>query len=211
MLEVKGKEVAALYELNPEQRSQGVLPHWMVYISVPSADEAAEKAKSLGGTVLMGPFDVFDSGRMTFIQDPTGATFAVWQPAKHIGARIMNEPGTLAWTELATTDTAGEFYTQLFDWTSETAEMGGGPYITFMKGEQPVGGMLPMTEEWGDVPPHWMIYFAVADCDRTVDLAASLGGRVQVPPTNIEGVGRFTMLADPQSALFSVIKLATPA
>ena len=36
--------------------------------------------------MLVDPFDVFDAGRMTIAQDPTGATFGVWQAGKHIGA-----------------------------------------------------------------------------------------------------------------------------
>lgn len=212
MLQIDGKEVAALYEMKEEQRAQGVPPHWMVYVAVASADDTAERARSLGGTVLMGPFDVFDSGRMALVQDPTGAILAVWEPRQHIGARLANEPGTLTWAELVTADTdvAGKFYTQLFDWDAETEDMGGTTYTSFMSGGQPAGGMMQMPEELGDIPPHWMVYFAVVDCDRSVDQAAGLGGRIQVPPTNIEGVGRFAVVQDPQGAVFSVIKLTTP-
>lgn len=201
MLQIGGKDVAALYGLNEEQRAQGVPPHWMAYVSVASADDAAGRAKSLGGTVLMGPFDVFDSGRMAVVQDPTGAMLSVWEPRQHIGAQIANEPGALAWAELITTDTeaAGKFYTQLFGWEAETADMGGTVYTSFMSGGQPAGGMMQMPDELGDVPPHWMVYFAVGDCDRSVDQTAALGGRIQVPPTNVEGVGRFAVLQDPLS------------
>ncbi len=212
MLQIRGKDAAALYELNGEQRAQGVPPHWMAYVAVTSADDVAERAKSLGGTLLMGPFDVFDSGRMALVQDPTGAMLSVWEAGQHIGAQIANEPGGLTWAELITTDTdvAGKFYTQLFGWDAETADMGGTAYTSFMSGGQPAGGMMQMPEELGDVPPHWMVYFAVADCDRSVDQAAGLGARIQVPPTNIEGVGRFAVVQDPQGAVFSVIKPITP-
>jgi predicted enzyme related to lactoylglutathione lyase len=52
-----------------------------------------------------------------------------------------------------------------------------------------------------------MPYFQVDDCDGSVTKAKELGGRVNVPPTDIEHVGRFAMLADPQGAMFSVIKI----
>ena len=48
-------------------------------------DAAAAEAKELGGQLLMGPFDVLEEGRMALIQDPTGATFALWQARKHKG------------------------------------------------------------------------------------------------------------------------------
>ena len=71
-LQRDGKDVAALYELNEEQRSHGIPPHWLSYVSVSSADDAAARAEELGGTVLKQPFDVYDVGRMAMIQDPTG-------------------------------------------------------------------------------------------------------------------------------------------
>lgn len=212
MLEIDGKEVAALYEMGEEQRSHGIPPHWVSYVSVASVDETMEKAQSLGGTVLMGPMDVFEEGRMAMFQDPTGAAFAVWEAGDHIGVRLANEPGTLAWNELATRDveTAKAFYTQLFGWGAETAEMDSGPYTSFMNEDRAAGGMMAMTEEWGDIPPHWMVYFAVADCNAGVEKAESLGAEIAVPPTDIEGVGRFAVLQDPQGAVFSIITLDNP-
>ena len=56
-----------------------------------------------------------------------------------------------------------------------------------------------------DLPPHWLAYFAVADTDAVVDKAKQLGGSVLVPPMTIEP-GRFAVLADPQGAVFAVIK-----
>ena len=213
MLQIRGKDAAALYELNEEQRAQSVPPHWMAYVSVTSADDVAARAKSLGGTLLMEPFDVLDSGRMALVQDPTGAMLSVWEPHQHIGAQIANEPGGLTWAELLTNDTAtaGQFYSQLFGWDAETADMGGTTYTTFMSGGQPAGGMMQMPEELGDVPPHWMVYFAVADCDRSVDQVSALGGQILAPPMDIEGVGRFATLQDPQGAVVSIIQPATPA
>ena len=82
MLNKDGKNVAALYQMNEEQKSRGIYPHWNSYVSVASADETTKNVKSLGGTVTMEPFDVFDAGRMAMFQDPTGASFAM-RPANH--------------------------------------------------------------------------------------------------------------------------------
>src|SRR5438874_1938420 len=73
MFQKNGKTAAAMYE-----NKQGH-PAWASYVAVTSVDESAAKAKSLGGSVMMGPFDVMDAGRMAVVADPTGAAFAMWQ------------------------------------------------------------------------------------------------------------------------------------
>lgn len=67
MAQVDGKDVAGIFTLPAEQASMGIPPHWQSYVTVESADAAAEKAKGLGATILMEPFDVFTSGRMAAI------------------------------------------------------------------------------------------------------------------------------------------------
>eukprot|EP00487_Bulimina_marginata_P000157 TRINITY_DN10307_c0_g1_i1.p1 TRINITY_DN10307_c0_g1~~TRINITY_DN10307_c0_g1_i1.p1 ORF type:complete len:123 (-),score=30.11 TRINITY_DN10307_c0_g1_i1:6-350(-) len=85
----------------------------------------------------------------------------------HPGARKLHESGTVCWTELATknAEQSRAFYSQLFDWQSEVEDMEGMLYTQFKIGSNPVAGMLEMNEEWGDIPAHWMTYFAVDDCD----------------------------------------------
>jgi len=209
LLQIDGKDIAGLYQLQEQQRAQGIPPHWLLYISVVSADESAKAAASLGGKVLMEPFDVFDIGRMAIAQDPTGATFALWQPKKHIGSRLVNQPNTFCWGELATNDVdaASAFYTQLLGWSAELHQLEPVKYIIVKNGDQQIGGMLAMTAEWGDIPPHWMIYFAVEDCDSSVEKAKELGAEIKVPPTDVPDVGRFAVIQDPQGAVFSIIKL----
>jgi hypothetical protein len=207
MLRLSGKDVGALYAKGAQEES--VPPHWNCYVSVESADETAKKAKELGGAVLADPFDVFDLGRMAVLQDPTGAVFCLWQPRRHIGARILDEPGALCWSECTTSDTeaAGRFYTRLFGWTQKT-DAGSPPYTEFLLRGRPIGGMIGIQKERGDVPPHWLVYFAVGDCDGSAARAKELGGAIHVPPKDIEHVGRFAILADPQGAIFAVIRLS---
>src|ERR1700682_1565383 len=111
MFKLDDKELGAAATLPAEQKAHGVPPHWLSYISTANVDETLEKAKSLGGSVVAGPFDVMDAGRMGVVQDPMGAAFGVWQANKHIGARVIDQPGTLVWTELLTSnaDAARDF------------------------------------------------------------------------------------------------------
>jgi len=208
MLKQDGKDVGALYQLSPEMIGQGIPPHWLSYVSVTSADETAAKVKEAGGTLRKEAFDVFDVGRMAVVQDPTGAVFALWQPRKHQGAGIVNVPNSLVWNELATTDLvkADDFYTRLFAWTKDVQQFGSMEYTIFKNGDRGAGGMFKITPEMGNIPPHWLVYFAVADCDATVEKATSLGARAMKSAEDIPGVGRFAVLLDPQGAAFAIIK-----
>lgn len=212
MAGLRGKNVGAMYDMNEEHRKQGVPPHWLSYVSVVSVDDTLARAKELGANVLVDAMDVFDIGRMAVLTDPEGAVFALWQPKQHIGAELVNEPGSLCWNELCTNDVdkAGAFYTQLFGWDSQSADMGGTHYTSFMNGERPAGGMLQIRKEWGEVPPNWAVYFAVEDCDAAAAKIKELGGNILNPPTDIPGVGRFTVGQDPQGAVFSVISMDNP-
>ena len=110
---IETKRVAAIYPLPGD--SQGMPSHWVSYVSILSADEAAKRAADLGGTLLMEPFDVMTAGRMAVIKDPTGAVVAVWERKDHCGAALVNQHGAQCWNELMTKDTASAsaFYTGL--------------------------------------------------------------------------------------------------
>lgn len=212
MLKLNGKDVGALYQMPSEMTAQGIPPNWLNYVSVTSADETAEKAKAAGATLLKDPFDVFTVGRMAVVKDPTGAVFALWQAGTHKGAGIYNVPNSFCWNELGTTDTqkAGEFYSNLFDWTRKVQNFGPLEYTIFSNGDRGAGGMYKITPEMGNIPPHWLTYFAVDDCDAKVKKATELGASVMKPADDIPGVGRFAILQDPQAAVFAIIKLENP-
>jgi hypothetical protein len=206
-----GKEVGGLYEYDAAQKKSGLPPHWLTYVAVANADEVTAKAKSLGANLMMEPFDVMDFGRMALLQDPQGATFAVWQAKSHPGSRIKDETGTYGWNELSTTDDVGarDFYTKLFGWGAKASTDAGMAYTEWQNGGTSIGGCLKLDPAWGPVPPHWLVYFMVDDCDASAAKTASLGGSVRVPPMDIPNVGRFAVLADPTGAAFAIIRLKT--
>jgi predicted enzyme related to lactoylglutathione lyase len=208
MFNIKGKPVAAGYSMRSEERQHGVPPHWNAYIAVANADDTVMRAEVLGAKILVSPFDVMDAGRMAVLQDPTGASFCIWQSGKHFGAALLRERGALCWTELATTDTkvAETFYTSLFGWTAKLGMGDGMAYTEFSNAGTPQAGMLALTPEMGKMPPFWMPYFQVDDCDAAAAKAQSLGGRVYRAATDLPNVGRFAIVGDPQgagSALFT--------
>jgi len=213
LLQLDSNNIAGLYNLNDDQKQQGVPPHWLSYVLVEDADASANKATELGGHVTMGPFDIGNVGRMAIVSDPTGALFALFEAGEHKGAVPMdNKPGMFCWNELRTRDpvTAQAFYSGLFGWSFEETNLGHmGTYTRYKNGDRLAAGMLEISEPMGDVPPNWMIYFAVDDCDGAAEKAQRAGANVVMPPSDIPDVGRFSELPDPQGAAFAMIKLNT--
>ena len=207
-----GKVVAGLGQMGEEMKGAGMPSMWNSYVSVEDVGAVATRAAELGGSVMMPAMDVMDVGKMAILQSPEGAALAVWQPGKHVGAALCNADGAFCWNELSTRDLEGSasFFGKLFGWDvrDPEPEYADGPAKMKMifNGERENGHMLEMTEEWGDMPPSWAVYFAVADIDATVAKAKELGGTVPVPATPIP-VGTFAVIADPQGGHFYAIQL----
>jgi uncharacterized protein len=208
VFEMRGQAVASAYTMQAEERQHGAPPHWNSYVTVKSADDAAKRAQELGAKTMAPPFDVMDFGRMAILQDPTGAIFQIWEAKKHIGAKLLNEPGALVWSELTTRDTkaAESFYTSLFGWTAKHAAPGSPmEYTEFHNQGKPGVGMMPMPNQVpAQVPSYWMPYFQVTNCDASTDKAKQLGATPIVGPHDIPGTGRFAILTDPQGAMFAI-------
>ncbi|GIF15062.1 VOC family protein [Actinoplanes teichomyceticus] len=181
---------------------------WSTYIATGGADAVAGRVAAAGGKVLVPPFDVMDQGRMAAFLDPSGAPFSVWQAGMMPGAGVFDVPGALTWTELNTRDVdrARTFYGSVFGWEFREAQVGGLPYLLCDNLRHPVAGIQPMIGEgWADdVPPYWLVYFAVGDCDVAAEHAFALGARLVNPPTTIS-IGRYAVLEDPQGATFAIL------
>lgn len=209
-----GRNVAGMGPLPAGLAAAGVPPHWTVYVATADADATVAKALELGGTVLAGPFDVGPFGRMAALRDPQGCAFSVWQAREHRGFGLTGDAGSPCWFELMTPDAvaAKTFYCALFGWGVKESGFPGMEYHEWLHGGRTIGGLMPMTgPEWSGVPPHWMLYLHAADCDAAAARLKELGGSVCVPPSDIPKVGRFSVVADPQGATFSLFQPAGPA
>ena len=206
---LESQDAAAAYTLRPEQQAQQVPPNWTPYIAVENTDASVARARELGGTVIAGPIDVYDQGRMALLQDPTGAVFAVWQAKKGKGTGIAYVDGTLCWCDLSTPnpEQAGKFYSGLFGWQivagDEDPEH---DYLHIKNGEHFIGGIPSTKHRAPGTPPHWLAYFLTSNCDASAEKAKQLGGRLYLPPMTMENVGRFAVVADPQGAVFALFQ-----
>jgi len=212
MFDIDGKIVAAGGPLMGDDAGP---PHWTTYFSVENADDTVASIEANGGTILMPAMDVFDAGRMAVAADPSGGAFAIWQPGTTIGAQLVNVANTWAWNELAVRDPDPvlAFYSAVFGWAIRPvhAEDGVVVYREILVEGRSCAGCMQMDDNWPErLPTHWMVYFSVDDCDASATRATELGGSVHVPPSDIPGVGRFSLLEDPTGAHFAVIRFVTP-
>ena len=139
--------------------------------------------------------------------DPTRRSGSVF-PRNHIGAQLINKPGSLVWNELATSDLARAkaFYTEAFGW----GWGGDAEYAEAQVGGRTIAGVMPRGEQVpADVPDNWLVYFGTAAVDEDAAKARGLGATVVVEPTDIPGTGRFSVLIDPQGAAFGLFQPAT--
>lgn len=189
---------------------------WTIYYASNDASADAGRIKELGGAIVAEPMPVGPLGHMVIATDPTGASFGLWQPLEFWGSALEAEHGSMAWQEVNTRDSkrALEFYTQLFSGKGEAVTVetmpGATIYHTMKKDGRDIGGILQMDHQWGDMPPHWMLYFAVDDIAQSLEVAKAHGGRVGVPPFETP-YGTIAVLADPDGAHFSVVQLPNQA
>ncbi|WP_255951117.1 VOC family protein [Streptomyces odontomachi] len=203
-----GENVAALSPLMPGWEGP---PAWNVYFASPDVDATAAMVSANGGDLLMEPTAVGDFGRMLMARDPSGVVFGVWQAGTHQGFEKQGEPGSYAWVEVTTRDTAkaDAFFPAVFGYGVRSVQDEAVDFKVFTLGDDPVAGRMKMTENWpAEVPPYVNVYFAVADCDAAVGTVTRHGGRVHFGPHD-SPFGRFAAVSDPQGATLSVIDLGT--
>lgn len=210
MFNLDGKTVGAMGPSMPGMFPEGVPPVWFSYIATDDIEATAEVARSLGATFRMGPAEV-GNGKVALLEEPGGgAAFFLWQALEFGGAEVKNTPGALVWNELYTRDLEAtqRFYSELFGWEwSSMPMLQGGEYHLANVGEMPIAGVLVMDENWGEIPPHWMVYIQVEDADEAASRVESLGGDVCVPVTEI-AVGRFAVVNDDQKGTFTIFEPA---
>jgi predicted enzyme related to lactoylglutathione lyase len=181
-----------------------VPPSWLSYWEFQEIDERVEAVKTHGGTVHVPPTDIPTVGRFAVVADPQGASFALFKSAP-----AGNDPGdAFHWNELWAKDAEAvlPFYTKALGLEREQMPMPGmtGPYhILKFDGQQVAGALTSPPKD--HVPPMWLPYLKVDDVDAAVGLARKKGGRVIADVMDVEGVGRFGIVADRQGAVLGLI------
>jgi predicted enzyme related to lactoylglutathione lyase len=127
---------------------------------------------------------------------------------------VFNSCGRFTWYELLTSDVeaAKDFYTKVVGWSTRDASSPGMTYVLFALEETVVAGLMQLRDDARAMgaTPHWVGYVGVDDVDDAAERVKLRGGSVQVPPTDISNVSRFSVFADPQAAALGVLKWMRP-
>lgn len=199
MCSLDGVPVAAMSPLY----APGQPVAWTVSFAVADADTTAVRAGDQGGTLIMAPMDVFDSGRFSVLQDPAGALFCIWQPGTFQGFGLWDEPNAACRVELLTRDVpaASAFYRSVLGWS-----VGTGDHPRLSAGDRQFGNFhdLNRSPTPAEVPAHWLPSFGIEDTAAATRKAASLGAQIVNGPFELPGTGHLAVLLDPRGAVFGL-------
>lgn len=185
-------------------RMDGVPPHVTGYLSVDDVDAVAAKVAAHGGQVLVPPTDL-GIGRFAVVSDPQGATFRLWKDKTGDDQRATG----VDWMELWSRDAEQvvPFYQAVFGHEHAVMEMPMGPYHLLNVAGQNAAGVMVSPDP--STPPMWLAYLSVDDVDAAVARARAAGGAVHAEPMEVEGVGRFAIIADRQGVTAGVMRPAS--
>lgn len=120
---------------------------------------------------------------------------------------------TFTWYELMTSDpeAAAPFYRDVVGWTPQQVPEAPIPYWLLQGRQGLAAGLMGLSAEDGAAgkQPGWLGSIETDDVDATARLVEALGGSVHVPPMDIPGVARFAAVADPQGAVFGLMRWDT--
>jgi uncharacterized protein len=121
---------------------------------------------------------------------------------------VEREVHRFCWVDLATInqDAAKSFYFRLFGWAVRDLRAGEGQFTTFAQCDAPFASLYQLTRKQIEqgVPSHWTPYVSVPNVDTAVSKAAGLGGQIIVPPQNVAGLARISLISDPAGALIGL-------
>jgi uncharacterized protein len=210
MFAVDGDPFGGLVDMGAMPEMAQIPSHWMCYIEVEDVAAAAGKCTELGGKVMKEPDEIPGYGKYAVLEDPTGGFFAAWTSAEPKEPRAPEafKPGMVCWNELMTTDVeaARKFYKAMHGWNEDEMPMGDGSTYYIQKvGDRGQGGIMQVPME--GIPSHWCQYFLVPNVDEVNQRALDMGGAELKEPTDIPGMGRFSVLSDPTHAVFAIYEI----
>lgn len=114
--------------------------------------------------------------------------------------------GDFSWHELLTDDIEGakKFYKNMFGWTFREAGMST-EYWVFNDGRDETGGIMNRPEGTPEMSV-WTAYVTVGDLNATIAKVKSLGGQIPVGPIELDEIGKFAVIEDPQGAFIHAIE-----
>ncbi|WP_420959575.1 VOC family protein [Brucella sp. IR073] len=119
----------------------------------------------------------------------------------------MPKQSNFVWYELMTSDLAAAetFYKTVIGWNIERWP-GDMPYVIGKAGDRGVVGMMTIPEEAKAMGarPIWLPFIYTDNVDAETQSVQKAGGKILREPADIPEVGRFSVVTDPQGAVFNL-------
>jgi len=199
-----GKGFGGVEPLPMDQSAQ-----WIGYVGVDNFEARFEAVQTLGAEVMLEGINVPELGKIGILRDPSGALFALLEPADQENLSWLpsrGKPGDLDWAELSVDDVpaALDFYGAAFGWTfSEDAPESLGDYRFILRDGAPVGGIRKRPAE---VPnAGWNFYGNVSELSASVERAKGLGATLLLE-REVPDMVHFALLSCPQGATFGIAR-----
>jgi uncharacterized protein len=116
--------------------------------------------------------------------------------------------GKFVWHDLVTDDVpaARDFYGKLFDWEFKGRGGDGAPYLTAVKDDVPLAGIVKADRLQEQVnESRWIGYISVPDVDKVASLILNSGGLIYRAPMELEVRGPQAIVGDNKGAAFGII------
>ncbi|HUF53077.1 MAG TPA: VOC family protein [Dehalococcoidia bacterium] len=181
----------------------GQSPSWApFYVAVADLQAALDKAESLGGKTMMPPMEIPGVVSLAMFSDPDGNVIGLVKDDPKMTPPPSNAPpaeNPVTWFEIMGRDgqKTQDFYAQLFGWNYNVMD----GYAMIDGGEGAIGGGVGAAQ--GDPYACWLA--EVADPEATLNKAASGGGQIVMPATDV-GMVVYGQFKDPAGNLVGVFK-----
>lgn len=200
-----GKAIAGIVKIDPKDQNQKIAS-WMIYLSVPNVDQAAEVVREAGGQVVQGPKEMVGRGRYALVKDPQGAALILLRSSSGDPADLAAPTvDTWLWNELWTKDARKSlaFYQKLAGYTASPVyeDNGDGYWILLKRGKWRTG---IASHPFIKVPTQWVPVIKVQDLKKTTALVKQNGGRMLLEPGHELCRGTVAPVEDPSGAVFMV-------
>jgi len=123
---------------------------------------------------------------------------------------MASTQGDFIWYELITSDVdaAVDFYGAVLGWRPRPEDGALEGYRILGTEADDVAGMMAIPEDAGGagMAPVWLPYIAVDDVDAEISAIQAAQGSLRMHATDIPGIGRFALVADPQGVAFYIMR-----
>ncbi len=200
------KAIAGILQVAPEadKTREGV---WIASASVADVDAAADLVTANGGTILKGPLDMGERGRVVMISDPQRANLVLLQAKGGDPVDTEAQIGDWLWNEIWTDkpETIEKFYRQVLGYDEL---LSGDDYDVFIHKGKWRAGLRHLQDAKHML---WVPVVRVADPYAITRRVKELGGVVWVTPDEVPGNSDIALIGDTTGAVLLVQRWSSQA